>query len=244
MAKTYFISDLHLQAAQPALTDLFLRFLAMQMDDVEALYILGDFFEAWIGDDDESEFITKIKQALKQVASRGVEIYLMAGNRDFLLGQRFAQAAGCHLLSDPTVIDLYGQHILLTHGDVLCSDDVKHQKFRRLTQNSLVKSLFLALPLSWRRNIATQIRRKSQARTQSLAMNIMDVNQSTVQSFLNHFAVPQLIHGHTHRAGIHQWDGGKRIVLGAWSDHQGNALKCELNKDPILQFFPNNHCKS
>ncbi|MGB6976460.1 MAG: UDP-2,3-diacylglucosamine diphosphatase [Gammaproteobacteria bacterium] len=224
---TLFISDLHLQESQPEILQLFYRFLQQQAPHADALYILGDLFEVWLGDDDNQVFLQTVKNALKTLVESGVPVYIMAGNRDFLLGQRFAQESGCKMLQDPTLIDLYGQSVLLTHGDFLCTQDRRHQYFRRFVQQSWIRRLILAIPLKLRRKMGKRLRHMSYRRTQQLADNIMDVTPEAVQQLMARYQTARLIHGHTHLPAIHNWlvadQNFSRMVLGAWHE-QGSAL--------------------
>ena len=237
--QTLFISDLHLDPAQPHITTLFLDFLTHQATKADALYILGDLFEAWIGDDHDTEFNHQIKTALKNLATQ-VPIYLMVGNRDFLLGDRFAHESGCQLLRDPTMLDLYGTATLLMHGDSLCSDDKRHQLFRRFSQHPLVRQISLSVPLKMRQFIADKIRMTSKQRTGLMPAYSMDVNQKAVEKVMQQQGVLQLIHGHTHQPDIHEFKMGnynaKRIVLGAWHK-KGYVLVCQPNQEPYLFTF-------
>jgi UDP-2,3-diacylglucosamine hydrolase len=225
--KTYFISDLHLDQTAPAITRCFIDFLQNQGSTAEAIYILGDFFERWIGDDEKNSLTEQVAAALKKLSMNGIKLYFMCGNRDFLLGKKYAQACGMEILKDPTVLNLYGKKILLMHGDLLCTDDLAYQRFRRLAHNPLFKILFLALPLFIRRRIADKAREKSRRYTQTANLKIQDVNQTTVEHYLSTYHVDCLIHGHTHRSAIHDFrlhgKPARRIVLDAWHEH-GNAL--------------------
>lgn len=235
---TYFISDLHLQRDQPNTTAIFLRFLREQAIQAEALYILGDFFEMWVGDDDGSPFNLQIMAALKQATDGGLSVYFMRGNRDFLIGRRFAEKTGVRLLDDPTVIDLYGQRILLMHGDSLCILDQRHQNTRRFYLNPRnQKWALMLLPLFFRRQLGRWARRKSRNIQTDLPLYITDVVQEEVEREMRKHRVLRLIHGHTHRPGFHDFklDGqrAQRVVLGAW--HQfGSALLCNDSAPPEL----------
>lgn len=223
MRHTLFISDLHLQEETPEITAIFLKFMETQATQAEALYILGDLFEAWVGDD-QSPFNLQIIQALKKLVGRGMPVYFVPGNRDFLIGERFAAKSGVTLLQDPTVIALYGRQILVSHGDSLCTLDLKHQAYRKKVYQPWVKKLFLLLPLWIRRKVAQSLRNKSRQYHLSLPTHIMDVTPEAVQSLLQQYQTPLLIHGHTHRPAIHP----ERIVLGAWHE-TGNALRFNEN---------------
>lgn len=227
MKKTIFISDLHLEESQPDITALFFKLLTQAACDAEALYILGDFFEVWIGDDNLTPFNQSIIDALKKATQQGLPIYIMHGNRDFLLGKQFLKKTGCKLLSDETVISLYGVPTLLLHGDTLCTDDVAYLKFRKTARHWFFQKLFLLKSLAKRQAIATRYRKASQAHVEMVPEYIMDVTQTEVERVMRVHKVQQLIHGHTHRQAIHllQVDGkpATRIVLGAWHGG-GNAL--------------------
>ncbi|MEO7148381.1 MAG: UDP-2,3-diacylglucosamine diphosphatase [Rhodanobacteraceae bacterium] len=225
---TLFISDLHLDEARPRIVALFERFLATQVREADALYILGDLFEAYIGDDDDAPLPARAAVALKSLRDSGVPIFFIAGNRDFLLGESYATRAGITLLDDGTVIGLYDTPTLLLHGDVLCTDDDAYQKFRAQVRDSAWQRAFLAQPLAQRRAFATQARDASRAHTSQTDMAIMDVNQSSVESALRKASVTRMIHGHTHRPAIHDFDldgvPTQRIVLGDWYE-QGSVLR-------------------
>ena len=217
---TFFISDLHLDESRPDIVDQFERFLADEARGADALYILGDLFESWIGDDDDSPLADRVARALGALRDSGVPIYFMRGNRDFVLGKQYADRAGMTILQDPTVIDLHGTPVLLMHGDTLCTDDIDYQKFRRLMHNRLFQRIALAMPLSWRRAFAEKLRGQSQKRVSAKREEIMDVNQSAVESAMREHGVNLLIHGHTHRPATHRFDldsrAAERIVLGDW----------------------------
>ncbi|SRR5690554_477285 len=227
---TWFIADLHLSPVRPDITALFQHFLTHQARNAEALYILGDLFDAWIGDDDTSDFASTIQTALRQLTQQGVPVYFMAGNRDFLIGPQFAQQTGVQLLTEPTIIDLYGTPTLLLHGDTLCTDDVGYQRFRKIIRNPSLQRCLLALPLSMRMWIAKRLRAasKTQQPLTQQQLAIMDVNTDTVaETFMAH-QVTQMIHGHTHRPAIHQHllangQTAERIVVGDWYT-QGSML--------------------
>ncbi len=231
---TLFISDLHLDASRPEITRLFLDFLKRDAAHAEALYILGDFFEAWVGDDDDSELGKKVTHAIRELSDSGVPVFFMRGNRDFLIGPDFAQRAGLKILPDPCVLELYGKPTLLMHGDLLCSDDVAYQAFRAQVRGDIWQSQFLSQPLAARQAFAAQARAASKQHQSGLMNeqqeNIMDVTQATVLSQMKRFGVNRLIHGHTHRPGIHQFYlddiSSSRIVLGDWYS-QGSVLRVD-----------------
>ena len=217
---TFFISDLHLDESRPNIVEQFERFLSGEARGADALYILGDLFESWIGDDDDSPLADRVARALRALRESGVPIYFMRGNRDFVLGRKYADRAGMAILDDPTIIDLHGTRALLMHGDTLCTDDVDYQKFRRLMHNRLFQRIALAMPLSWRRAFAAKLRGQSQKHVSAKREEIMDVNQTAVESAMRKHGVNLLIHGHTHRPATHRFDldnrTAERIVLGDW----------------------------
>lgn len=223
---TLFIADLHLSEQEPAITAGFLRFLAGEARRADALYILGDLFEAWIGDDDPQPLHAEIAAALKALSASGVHCYFIHGNRDFLLGRRFARASGMTLLPEEQVLDLYGRRVLIMHGDTLCTDDEGYQRFRKKVRNPLIQKIFLALPLRLRLKIAGKMRADSQQANQQKSLAIMDVNPQAVTAVMQRHQVRWLIHGHTHRPAIHTLAllGGDahRAVLGAW--HQEGSM--------------------
>ncbi|MFN2308915.1 MAG: UDP-2,3-diacylglucosamine diphosphatase [Gammaproteobacteria bacterium] len=226
-----FISDLHLDARRPAVTALFLDFLArLEPPRCTGLYILGDLFEAWIGDDNDDPHDTGVIAALRAATRRGIPLWVMHGNRDFLLGEDFALACGCTLLADPARIELGGEPTLLMHGDTLCTDDRDYQQFRALVRDPGWQGQFLAKPLAERRQIAAGLRETSRLRSGEKPAEIMDVNPQAVCDALRRHGVRRLIHGHTHRPGIHtlNLDGqpAQRVVLGDWYT-QGSVLYCE-----------------
>lgn len=224
MKKTYFISDLHLSETQPKLTSLFLDFMQNLAPTAEGVYILGDLFDFWIGDDEQSPLIDQVKQAIKQITTQNIPCYFIHGNRDFLIGKRFAQETGMTLLPDYQLIDLYGTPTLLCHGDTLCIDDVKYQQFRKKVHQPWRQWLFRLLPLKVRLKIAEKIRAKSKQDKQQKSSDIMDVNLPFTLQTMENFNAPLLIHGHTHREAIHQYDDKKRIVLGDWRPHYASIL--------------------
>lgn len=228
---TLFIADLHLEPACPARTALLLAFLQRQARSADALYILGDLFEAWIGDDDDAEPGPTVAAALRTLTEGGVPVFFLHGNRDFLLGERFAAAAGLRLLPESGVIDLAGEQVLLLHGDTLCTDDRDYQAFRAQVRNPVWQAQMLALPLAQRRALAGQLRESSRQATGQKAAEIMDVNQAEVERIMRWRGVQRLIHGHTHRPAIHDGhlDGqpARRAVLGDWREDQGSVLRCD-----------------
>jgi UDP-2,3-diacylglucosamine hydrolase len=227
---TLFISDLHLDAERPEITALFGHFLDGQARSADALYILGDLFEAWVGDDDPSAAGTLVAEKLRALVDAGVPAYFIRGNRDFLLGESFAARCGMTLLDDPSIIDLYGTPTLILHGDLLCTDDTAYQQFRTQTRDPQWQAQFLAQPLQARLAFAAQARAASQARygelvEKGMAETIGDVSPATVQDWFARFGVTRMIHGHTHRPAVHdEGNGHTRIVLGDWYT-QGSVLR-------------------
>ncbi|QAU23066.1 UDP-2,3-diacylglucosamine diphosphatase [Dyella sp. M7H15-1] len=226
---TLFIADLHLDDNRPHITSLFEHYLASdEVRHADALYILGDLVEAWIGDDDDAVLLARIARATRAVRGASVPVYFMVGNRDFLLGEAFAERAGFTLLEDGAVHDLYDTPTLLMHGDVLCTDDVAYQAVRRNVRTPEWKAQILAMPLDARRAFAAKARQDSRAHTGSTHETIMDVNAVAVADAMRANGVRHLIHGHTHRPAIHHFDldghTAERIVLGDWYE-QGSVLR-------------------
>ncbi len=227
---TLFISDLHLSPTHPALTAIFLTFLKKQAGKVDALYILGDLFEAWVGDDDDTSFAQTLRKALHTFAQQGTPLYIMPGNRDFLIGHTFCQQTGATLLPDPYLIDLYGERVLLLHGDSLCTQDKKHLFFRKITHLSFLQKIALGLPLRYRMRLANKLRYLSQAHTRKLNSVILDATEKEIARLFNHYKINLMIHGHTHRPGItltylpHRLQ--QRFVLRDWETH-AHALVCD-----------------
>jgi UDP-2,3-diacylglucosamine hydrolase len=234
-----FISDLHLEADRPEVVDLFADFVAQEAGAADALYILGDLFEAWVGDDDSDDSINKVVATLAQLTARGVDCHLMHGNRDFLIGDRFAAKTGCRLLGDYETIDVYGTPLLLTHGDLLCTDDTAYMDLRSTVRDPEWQSAFLRKPLGERRKIAADLRATSRAEIAAKPTAIMDVNESTVGETMRRFGVRHLLHGHTHRPGVHEFrlDGHEaaRIVLGDW--HEAGSLVRWTEQGFVLETF-------
>ena len=228
---TLFISDLHLDGIHPEITDQFLEFLEDEASHAEALYILGDLFEAWIGDDDPDPDKQRAIAGIRELTSSGVPCYVMHGNRDFLLGKRFCEATGSKLLDDATVIELYGQRVLLMHGDTLCIDDHSYQRLRRIVRNPFVKLGLRALSLRQRQKLAQKMREGSKAHIEAAdrtSSYIMDVNAGAVAAAFEQAEVRYIVHGHTHRPAVHEVQIGNRtvtrIVLGDWYE-QGSVLR-------------------
>ncbi|MCG7598690.1 UDP-2,3-diacylglucosamine diphosphatase [Halomonas sp. McH1-25] len=235
------ISDLHLHAGAPEIAEGFLRYLDERGRHAESLYILGDFFEAWIGDDYQGEFEARIIAALKDVSDSGTQLYFMHGNRDFLIGEGFAQATGSTLLPDPSIVTLGDQRILLMHGDSLCTRDETYMKFRAMVRDPQWQAQILALPVEQRLELARSLRSQSGEASSNKAEDIMDVTPEDVVHEMAQHNVRTLIHGHTHRPAVHELqvagDAAKRIVLGDWQPHQGWEIRIETNGQPeLLQF--------
>ena len=223
-----FISDLHLDSERPAGVQQFLRFLEHDAANAGALYILGDLFEAWIGDDDTHPGNGPVIEALADLKLRGVPCFFMHGNRDFLVGKRFAAATGCQLLEEHEVVELEGARVLLTHGDLLCTDDEPYMALRTTVRDPDWQRDFLAKPVEERRMIADDLRDRSQQAIAEKPPEIMDVNQETIERTMRAHGVRILLHGHTHRPGVHHFDldgtEATRIVLGAWYE-QGSVVR-------------------
>jgi len=235
-----FISDLHLTEERPAANERFIELLEKKGRTADALYILGDFFEYWIGDDDLGQpFNSVIAGLLKDLTRRGVKLYLMHGNRDFLIGEGFCAATGATLLQDPTVMEIGGVPTLLVHGDTLCTDDVEYQTWRRKARDPAFQAAFLAKPLAERRQQVNQMREKSKQVVQEKTAEIMDVNDDAVRQALREHGVRRLIHGHTHRPGRHalEVDGERceRWVLPDWYG-RGGYLEIGAGKPRLVHF--------
>ncbi|RRV15868.1 UDP-2,3-diacylglucosamine diphosphatase [Pseudomonas saudiphocaensis] len=226
------ISDLHLEEQRPDISRAFLRFLKTRAAQAEALYILGDFFEVWVGDDGMTPFQHEIASALRTLSDGGTRLYLMHGNRDFMIGQAFCKEAGCTLLRDPHVATLGGERVLLMHGDSLCTRDEGYMRMRRLLRNPLSLFILHSLSLARRQKIASKLRSTSKKETRMKASDIVDVTPDEVLRVMRKHQVRTLIHGHTHRPASHalQIDGqaAQRIVLGDW-DRQGWALQIDAS---------------
>jgi UDP-2,3-diacylglucosamine hydrolase len=231
---TLFVSDLHLDPDRPAATGLFGRFLDGEARDADALYILGDLFEAWVGDDDPSAAGAIVAGELRELADSGVPVYFIRGNRDFLLGEEYAKHAGMTILPDPAVVMLHGEPTLILHGDLLCTDDTAYQQVRAHTRDPRWQAQFLSQPLDARLAFARQARAASKARYGELVASgqsetITDVAPATVREWFKRYGLRRMIHGHTHRPAIHdEGDGNTRIVLGDWYE-QGSVLRVDAN---------------
>ena len=214
-----FIADLHLNPARPEHSCALIDFCQQRINADDELYILGDLFDAWIGDDVGIITYADVIACFKQLTTNGTQVFFMAGNRDFLIGNKFSQATGVQLLVDPTVVTFEGQDVLLMHGDTLCTDDIGYQNFRSLVRNSSWQGEFLAMSPALRMQQATDFRQQSQAMTAMKSDEIMDVNLHAVTQVMDQHQVSLLIHGHTHRPQVHHLNQGERVVLGDWGGH-------------------------
>ena len=237
---TLFISDLHLEVSQPEIGEQFLGFLSGEARAAEALYILGDLFDAWLGDDDPNPYYAAMKLALRELVDTGVPVSFMHGNRDFMIGENFADETGVSILADPVVVNLYGTDVLLCHGDALCTDDVHYLEVRAMTRDPEWQAMMSAKSIQERIAFAIQARQESIARGESISDEIMDVNQDAVVAILREHGVETMLHGHTHRPAVHEVDLGDRmatrIVLGDWYE-QGSVVRWDEN-GPRLETIP------
>lgn len=233
---TLFISDLHLEANRPEIADQFLRFLETEALHAERLYILGDLFESWVGDDDPNEHYGWIKQALRKLTRRDVPVFFMHGNRDFMIGEVFAEETGVTVIEDPSIIEIYGNSVLLSHGDAYCTDDVEYQGMREMSRDPEWQAMMLGKSLEERLLFAAQARATSKASSSSINEDITDVNTDAIDEALRAAGVYIMVHGHTHRPAVHDFavDGqpARRIVLGDWYD-QGSLIRWDEN-GPVL----------
>ncbi len=213
-----FISDLHLSSAQPELLHLASDFIRQNGGKYQSIYLLGDIFNTWLGDDIVPKEFELFVNSLWELSQQGKNLYLMVGNRDFMMGKRFAEQCGATLVTDPSVIQLDQHKALIMHGDTLCTDDKSYQRFRFWSRNRLLQWLFLRLPITFRQNISDKIKQKSRQQKQYKSAMIMDVNQAEVEKIMLKYGCDILIHGHTHRPNIHKQHNGHRIVLGDWHD--------------------------
>jgi len=226
--KTYFISDLHLTPSRPDITDCFFTFMENEAVEADALYVLGDLFEFWIGDDDKSDFAQSIRQAFIDLIAKGVPCYFTQGNRDFLVGKRFAKQTGVQLLDEVEVINIYGKKAVVLHGDTLCTEDVKYLAFREKVHQPWLQWVFNRIPFFVKKKIVSKVQSDIKDDKQTKSLDIMDVTQSEVEKVMQDNRVDLMIHGHTHRPNVHYFDNDKheqqtRIVLGDWYT-QGSVL--------------------
>ncbi|MEB3766560.1 UDP-2,3-diacylglucosamine diphosphatase [Acinetobacter sp. MD2] len=237
MTTYLFIADLHLSPEHPRLVRGFFALLEKYRDQQTQLYILGDWFNTWIGDDFTSPWLDEIVIALKKFNAHGNQIYFQAGNRDFALGQTFLDQFAGILLPDTYFLDIAGQHYRLEHGDALCTDDIAYQRFKKIIRNPFLLRLLKKTPLSFRQNLAQGFRKKSTSAQKNKSYSIMDVNNNAVKSAMPAH-IDYLIHGHTHRPAIHQLSANQqRIVLGDWRENPAEAMILEISAQGDLRFF-------
>ena len=232
MTQSLFISDLHLSVDTPHIEQGLVTFLE-QEGDIDRLFLLGDIFEAWIGDDDDSPLALRFAEAMKRVADAGTQIYFTRGNRDFLIGQIYLNPFGAKLPGDSVCMEVAGESTLLMHGDLLCSDDVDYLAFRAIAHNPKWQAEMLSKSLKERRALAKQLRTMSKEAASNKAEDIMDVNEATVRTVMSEHGVSRLIHGHTHRPCRHPLQNAERIVLGDWN----NTTWCLRECDETLELF-------
>lgn len=229
---TLFISDLHLESSKPEIGKQFLDFLGGEARGADALYILGDLFDSWVGDDDPNPHYAVMKRALRALVDSGVSVFFMHGNRDFMIGTTFARETGISILDDPEAIELHGEKVLLSHGDALCIDDKQYQQVRLMTRSPEWQAMMRAKPLAERLAFAENARQQSQEYNDSVGEDIMDVNQDAVVGTFRNREIDVLLHGHTHRPAIHEIElkgrTGRRIVLGDWYE-QGSVVRWDEN---------------
>ena len=232
MSETLFVSDIHLDVKRPAVVDLFNQFLLKRAINADALYILGDLFEYWIGDDAPHSEYQSTFDSLKKVSSSNTPVYFLHGNRDFLIASEFARRTGITLLTEEHVVNIHGQNILLMHGDTLCTDDIAYQRFRKKAHNKWLQWIVLHLPISTRQSLAQRLRDTSTQATAEKHADIMDVNQSAVEAAMHRNNTQILIHGHTHRPCKHEFKSNgeifTRAVLGDWYTH-GSVISVTTN---------------
>jgi len=235
---TLFISDLHLEADRPEIAGQLLRFLETEALSADALYILGDLFESWVGDDDPNDHYAWIKQALKKLTRKGVPVFFIDGNRDFMIGKDFADETGVVILDDPTIVEIHGDKVMLSHGDAYCTDDIEYQAVRKMTRDPAWQAMMLEKSLEERIAFAAQAREASMARGGAINEDIMDVNADAISGALRDASVSTMLHGHTHRPAIHdlEVDGtpARRIVLGDWYE-QGSVVRWDEDGPELLE---------
>ena len=233
--KLGFISDLHLSENTPSVTEGFFEFLKTAAQELSHLYILGDLFEAWIGDDNDSELATNVMQEINHATRNGLEIFFIHGNRDFLCGQKFAEQSNLTLLPDPFFLNFFDQKIALSHGDNFCTEDLEYIKFKKEVRSEKWQQEFLQKPLDDRLNIASNMRDASQKNNSNKDISIMDVTPNAIQEFFAEHRIDLLIHGHTHRPNTHQINSGTRIVLGDWHK-TGWCLMLDEQQQELKEF--------
>jgi len=233
---TYFISDIHLHESSELQSGLLLNFLRTYGPTADAIYILGDLFALWLGDDLHELYSLPLIATLRSLSNQRVPLYFMRGNRDFLVGSKFCEITGCVLLTDPCVINLYGSTALLTHGDLLCTADLNYQRFRRIVQNSVLKTLFLKLPVAIRKKLAFWIKSRANNKLAQKA-EMYDVVPASAEQWFDKYNMQLIIHGHTHKPAIHNNDSKTRIVLGDWNDNSAKILTCNSNGYELLDLL-------
>ncbi|MBD58469.1 UDP-2,3-diacylglucosamine diphosphatase [Pseudoalteromonas sp. MEBiC 03607] len=239
MKQSYFIADLHLTENRPDITAAFFDFLDSKIinDDVDALYILGDFFEVWVGDDYQTDLSVSVATRLSQVSESGTKVFFIHGNRDFIMREGYAKSASMTLLPEQVVIDLYGTPTVILHGDEMCTQDVEYQKFRKKSRGWWWPKLMLAMPLWYRKKIARNAREKSKQSQAGKALEILDVTEDAVLTMFKKHQVKNMIHGHTHRPNVHYYnvngDTHTRTVLGDWYE-QGSYLRVTPDKQELI----------
>lgn len=233
---TLFISDLHLEEDRPDIADQFLRFLETEALNADALYVLGDLFESWVGDDDPNPHYQWIKQALRKLTNKGVPVYFMHGNRDFMIGEAFAEETGVELLPDPHIADIHGSTVLLSHGDAYCTDDVEYQAVRKMSRDPQWQAMMRSKSLEERLAFAAHARAASAAHGGTMNEDIMDVNDEAIVAAMTDAGVTLMLHGHTHRPNVHELEleagPARRIVLGDWYE-QGSVVRWD-EAGPVL----------
>jgi UDP-2,3-diacylglucosamine hydrolase len=233
--KLGFISDLHLSENTPSVTEGFFEFLKTAAQELSHLYILGDLFEAWVGDDDDSQHAMSVMQKINHATRNGLEIFFIHGNRDFLCGQKFAEQSNLTLLPDPFFLNFFDQKIALSHGDNFCTEDLEYIKFKKEVRSEKWQQEFLQKPLDDRLNIASNMRDASQKNNSNKDISIMDVTPNAIQEFFAEHRIDLLIHGHTHRPNTHQINSGTRIVLGDWHK-TGWCLTLDEQQQELKEF--------
>ena len=233
--KLGFISDLHLSENTPSVTEGFFEFLKTAAQELSHLYILGDLFEAWVGDDDDSQHAMSVMQKINHATRNGLEIFFIHGNRDFLCGQTFAEQSNLTLLPDPFFLNFFDQKIALSHGDNFCTEDLEYIKFKKEVRSEKWQQEFLQKPLDDRLNIASNMRDASQKNNSNKDISIMDVTPNAIQEFFAEHRIDLLIHGHTHRPNTHQINSGTRIVLGDWHK-TGWCLMLDEQQQELKEF--------
>ena len=235
---TLFLSDIHVSDECPEISEHLEEFLLEEGSKADTIFVLGDLFEYWLGDDDPNPLFKEIKQLFKKLSDKNISIFFIHGNRDFLIGESFAEETGCHILDDPHVIDLYDKKVLISHGDIFCTDDKEYQLFRNQTRDPAWKESILSKSLSFREEFAKKARLESSKHTNSKKNEIMDVNKDEILKMYEKYNVEIIIHGHTHRPAIHDiFFNGKncqRIVLGDWYE-QGSILRCDETGFDLIQ---------